>query len=75
MIDGLLARDLVSRVEDPTDRRAVLISLTPAGRAALAGKMDEYRQVREQIAAALNPEERRVAADLLHRLAGVIEEL
>ena len=28
MIDLLVARDLVTRVEDPIDRRAVLISLT-----------------------------------------------
>lgn len=75
MIDVLVGRRLVSRVEDPADRRAVLISLTPAGRAALDAKVAEYRRVRERIAAALDPEEQRVAADLLHRLAEVIEEL
>jgi DNA-binding MarR family transcriptional regulator len=74
-IDVLLARGLVTRVEDPTDRRAVLISLTDPGRTALTAKLDEYREMREQVAAALRPEERRVAADLLLRLAGVIEEL
>jgi DNA-binding MarR family transcriptional regulator len=75
MIDVLSARGLVSRVEDPTDRRAVLISLTASGRAALQAKLDQYQAMREQIAAALDPDERRVAADLLQRLAGVIEEL
>ncbi|MEA2418986.1 MAG: hypothetical protein QOE60_1192 [Thermoleophilaceae bacterium] len=75
MIDVLIARGLVTRVEDPADRRAVLISLTDAGRSALAAKLEEYRQLRERIAAVLDPDERRVAADLLHRLAGVIEEL
>lgn len=75
MIDVLLARGLVTRVEDPTDRRAVLISLTDTGRAALTVKLDEYRKVREQLAGALEPDERRVAADLLQRLARVIEEL
>jgi DNA-binding MarR family transcriptional regulator len=75
MIDVLSARGLVSRVEDPTDRRAVLISLTASGRAALQAKLDQYRAMRERVAAALEPDERRVAADLLRRLAGVIEEL
>jgi DNA-binding MarR family transcriptional regulator len=75
MIDVLVARGLVTRVEDPSDRRAVLISLTPAGRRALEAKLREYERVREQIAAALQLEERAVAADLLHRLAEVIEEL
>jgi len=75
MIDVLVARDAVTRVEDPSDRRAVLISLTAAGRRALDVKLREYEQVRERIAEALDLDERRVAADLLRRLAEVIEEL
>jgi DNA-binding MarR family transcriptional regulator len=75
MIDVLVARDLVTRVEDPTDRRAVLISLTPAGRQALRTKMAEYDGMRRQMAATLDPEERLVAANLLSRLTEVIEEL
>jgi MarR family transcriptional regulator, organic hydroperoxide resistance regulator len=75
MIDVLIARGVVTRVEDPTDRRAVLISLTPAGRAALEIKMREYEAMRRQMAATLAPEEQRVAADLLARITDVIEEL
>ncbi|MEA2333501.1 MAG: hypothetical protein QOH58_3639 [Thermoleophilaceae bacterium] len=75
MTDVLLARGWVSRVADPTDRRAVLISLTPAGRGALETKMEEYRRVREQIAASLDPQQRHVAIELLVRLAEVMEEL
>jgi DNA-binding MarR family transcriptional regulator len=75
MIDGLVTRGVVTRVEDPTDRRAVLISLTDAGREALTAKLGEYRRVREQIAGTLEPEERLAAAELLNRLALVIEEL
>jgi DNA-binding MarR family transcriptional regulator len=75
MIDVLVSRDLVTRVEDPTDRRAVLISLTPAGRRALGAKMAEYDGMRRQMAATLAPEERRVAANLLARMTDVIEEL
>ncbi len=75
MVDLLVRRGLLSRVGDPGDRRSVLISLTPAGRTALAAKAREYDAVRRQIAATLEPDEQRVAADLLARLAQVIEEL
>jgi DNA-binding MarR family transcriptional regulator len=75
MVDGLLQRALVSRVEDPTDRRAVVISLSETGRAALALKEREYESVRSRIAAAFEPHEQELATDLLRRLAAVIEEL
>jgi DNA-binding MarR family transcriptional regulator len=75
MIDGLLERELVSRLEDPSDRRAVVISLTEAGRAALNRKARATRKVRERIAAAIEPDEQEFAAELLRRLAAVMEEL
>src|SRR4051812_22140076 len=75
MIDLMSARELVSRVEDPSDRRAVLISLTPAGRAALQAKLDEYQALRERVAEAIEPGQRQVAARVLQELAAVIEEL
>jgi MarR family transcriptional regulator, organic hydroperoxide resistance regulator len=75
MIDGLLQRGLVTRIEDPGDRRAVVISLTADGSTALAKKVREYDGRRRRIAAALEPHEQRVATDLLRRLAAVIEEL
>jgi len=75
MIDGLLDRELVSRVEDPTDRRAVVISLTSKGRTALGKKQREYAERRSRLADALDPHEQEIAARLLRRLAAVIEEL
>ena len=75
MIDGLLERRLVTRVEDPTDRRAVVISLTAKGRTALGKKEREYAERRSRVANALDPHEQEVAARLLRRLAAVIEEL
>ena len=75
MVDGLIHRDFVTRIEDPTDRRAVVISLTAAGRAAFARKEREYAARRRRLAAALEPHEQRVATDLMRRLAAVIEEL
>jgi DNA-binding MarR family transcriptional regulator len=35
-VDGLIRRELLSRKASPDDRRAVLLSLTPTGRKALA---------------------------------------
>jgi MarR family transcriptional regulator, organic hydroperoxide resistance regulator len=75
MVDGLLQRGLLTRIDDPIDRRAVVISLTGEGRAALTRKQREYAARRRQVAAALDPDEQRVATDLLRRLAAVIEEL
>ncbi|HEV7845934.1 MAG TPA: MarR family transcriptional regulator [Thermoleophilaceae bacterium] len=75
MIDGLLQRELVSRLEDPIDRRAVVISLTESGRAALGRKSRATRKVRERIAAAIEPHEQEFATELLRRLAAVMEEL
>jgi DNA-binding MarR family transcriptional regulator len=75
MVGGLLQRGLLTRIDDPIDRRAVVISLTEDGRAALARKQREYAARRRRVAAALEPDEQRVATDLLRRLAAVIEEL
>jgi DNA-binding MarR family transcriptional regulator len=75
MVDGLLQRELVSRIDDPSDGRAVVISLTRAGRTALARKMREYDARRRRLAAALEPHEQELATDLLRRLAALIEEL
>ena len=75
IVDGLLQRGLLSRVEDPTDRRAVVISLTPEGRSALGKKQREYAARRNRVAEALEPHEQEVATELLRRLAAVIEEL
>jgi len=75
MVNGLLQRGLVTRIDDPIDRRAVVISLTDSGRAALTRKQREYAARRRRLAAAVEPHEQRVATDLLRRLAAVIEEL
>jgi MarR family transcriptional regulator, organic hydroperoxide resistance regulator len=75
MVDGLLQRDLVTRIDDPIDRRAVVISLTDSGRAALTRKQRQYAASRRRLAEAIEPHEQPIATDLLRRLAAVIEEL
>jgi len=75
MLDGLFDRGFVSRAADSSDRRAVIVSLTAAGRRAATTKAREYDRARKQIGAVLDADEQRQAADLLRRLAEVIEEL
>jgi MarR family transcriptional regulator, organic hydroperoxide resistance regulator len=75
MLDGLVERGFVSRAADAADRRAVIMSLTPAGRRAATAKAREYDRLRKQVGAVLEPDEQRLAAQLLRRLGEVIEEL
>ena len=75
MIDLLVTQGAVERTADPGDKRVVIVSLTAAGRRALEQKSAEVAETRERIAAALSEDERAVAADILVRLANVVEEL
>jgi DNA-binding MarR family transcriptional regulator len=75
MLDGLVERGFVSRAADRSDRRAVIVSLTAAGRRAATAKAREHERLRRQVGAVLSADEQRQAADLLRRIAEVIEEL
>jgi DNA-binding MarR family transcriptional regulator len=74
MLDGLVRDGLVTRSPSDSDRRCVLIDLTPAGRDALAETGELLADVRGRIAASLSEKERAQAAKLLNRLALVVEE-
>ncbi|GAA2056026.1 MarR family transcriptional regulator TamR [Streptomyces cheonanensis] len=67
-IDRLAKRGLVERLPDPSDRRGVLVRLTPAGRqhadAALAGLLDQERAILDGLTAP----ERQNLATLLRTL-------
>ena len=70
IVDSLEAVDLVTRVPDPSDRRAVLVQLTDAGRALLDRIDDARRQVSADMFDDLTPAERTELARLLHKIAG-----
>ena len=70
IVDSLEAVDLVTRVPDPSDRRAVLVQLTDAGRALLDRVDDARRQVSADMFDDLTPAERTELARLLHKIAG-----
>jgi DNA-binding MarR family transcriptional regulator len=69
LIDELEARGLVARDRDPDDRRNYAISLTAAGRRALAELASVAREHELAITAALGDDERARLLALLRRLA------
>ena len=74
MLDGLDRDGLVTRTPSATDRRCVVVDLTPAGREALERTEAAVAAGRARIADSLSEAEREQAAALLRRLAVVVEE-
>ena len=74
MLDCLARDGYVARRHSETDRRAVLVSLTPPGRTALEAAHEQVSAWRRRVFERLEPEEREQAAALLTRLTAVLEE-
>jgi DNA-binding MarR family transcriptional regulator len=69
LIDDLEQRALVERVRNPQDRRAFLIHLTPAGRAAQHRAAAALQGAAETLLEPLTAAERHHLVDLLARVA------
>jgi MarR family transcriptional regulator, transcriptional regulator for hemolysin len=74
MLDRLERDGLVTRTPSATDRRCVVVDLTPMGREALQSTEAAIADGRARIAGSLTEAEREQAAQLLRRLAVVVEE-
>lgn len=75
ILDALERRGIVDRRPSSGDRRGVRITLTPAGREVLYDE-DAWMRARERaFYAQLPADERRLAPDLLERLAALIDDL
>jgi DNA-binding MarR family transcriptional regulator len=74
MLDCLARDGYVTRRHSQTDRRAVLVTLTPEGTAATEVAHDSVEAFRRRVFEALEPHEREQAAALLARLSQVLEE-
>ena len=74
MLDCLARDGYVIRRHSETDRRAVLVALTPAGSAAIEAAHKHVEAFRRRVFEALEPDEREQAAVLLARLSQVLEE-
>jgi DNA-binding MarR family transcriptional regulator len=74
ILDCLERDGNVARRHSQTDRRAVLVSLTPEGRAAVEAAHEQISAWRRRVFESLDPAEREQAAALLSRLTRALEE-
>lgn len=68
LIDLLAAEGLVERREDPTDRRAKMLHITPLGEAKTDEIKRVMRRVRTDLMKGVSPEELAVTFDVLRRI-------
>jgi DNA-binding MarR family transcriptional regulator len=73
MLDCLARDGFVERRHSEADRRAVLVTLTPAGREAVEAAHEQVSAWRRRVYESLEPAEREQAAALLRRLSEVLE--
>jgi MarR family transcriptional regulator, organic hydroperoxide resistance regulator len=74
MLDCLARDGYVERRHSETDRRSVLVSLTPSGRIAVQAAHEQISAFRRRVFDSLEPAEREHAAALLNRLSDILEE-
>jgi DNA-binding MarR family transcriptional regulator len=75
LADRLVRRGLVERLDDPEDRRVVLLRTSPAGRTLLERAEGEQRETHQAIWAALSASEQRAVLRGLEMLARAGEAL
>jgi DNA-binding MarR family transcriptional regulator len=75
ILDALERRKLVRRARSAEDRRAVIVTLTDAGRRSLSDQHEWIRGRKLTFYDQLPPAERELVSDLLVRLAALIDDL
>lgn len=73
-LDALEKRGLVHRAQSTTDRRRVVVALTPAGRETWLGAMDVLGHEEYRLLGVLTPEERTRLNDMLRRIMLAAEQ-
>lgn len=74
VVDSLAAKGLVTRVPSPTDRRAILVEPTEAGRTLAREVEQERTKLGKLMVAPLDATEAAHLRDLLHRILEAPEE-
>ncbi len=69
VIRRLFARRLIERLPDPTDRRRILLRLSPSGSRLLIGCIANGVTVTDRTLGPLSPSERSALLDLLRRIS------
>jgi DNA-binding MarR family transcriptional regulator len=75
MLDDLERDGIVTRVRSDTDRRRVLVLLTDQGRAVLKKRRRLWLKRWDTALADVPERDLEAAADVLHRIAGLLDEL
>jgi len=75
MIDRLVNLGFIERVEDPQDRRAKHLSLTPNGKALVEGGMEAREHWMQQLTSTLTPEQQDTIAAALTMLTEAARKL
>lgn len=75
MLDGLVRAGIVERRASSSDRRVVEIELTEEGKRIVRRKRSRIASKRRELFDSLEPDERDQAAQLLRRLAALLEEI
>src|SRR3954468_20532216 len=75
MLDHLEADGIVSRRRSDHDRRVVVVTLTAAGRAILDEKRAAWRRRGAAALSGVSDEHLEAAADVMHRMASMLDEL
>jgi DNA-binding MarR family transcriptional regulator len=68
LVDGLVRAGLVERVDDPSDRRRVTLSLTPAGREAVSHVAEAEAELYDLLDAVIPPHKLAATIDVLRTL-------
>lgn len=68
LIDLLAAEGLVERQEDPTDRRAKMLQITPLGEAKVEEILKVLRRVRAELYKGISADELATTFDVLRRI-------
>jgi len=75
MLDHLERDGIVERRRSDEDRRVVVVTLTDSGRALVADKRERWRARAAAALDGVSDEHLDAAADVMHRLAGMLDEL
>ncbi len=67
-VDRLASQGLVTRIPHETDRRSILVTLTPAGEELYREHHDHHLHLTRELQAALTPDETRQFASILSKL-------
>lgn len=75
LVDALEASDHVRRTPHPSDRRAVLVELTPSATATMARMQEEHAELNATLVEAVAPEDRAAVDRGISAIAAHLEAL